>query len=125
MIALNKVIWTDNGPVRFVGRWAWITSIYGLIYATTLSIIVMLGLPYGFHNVSQVCQTNCLGQLTATNIQDLQRIGISVDAFATFYIAVYVLFVLICLGAGGLILWKKPGEIVPFCAAFFIMALSG
>lgn len=124
MFANNKIIAT-TGPIRLVGRWAWLTGIFGYGFLVLTLVIMILGTSYGYQVVSQSCENPCqiYGQLNATNFQDLQKIGISVDTYATTYVVILWIFTFVALSVGALILWKKPGELLPFCAATLIMGL--
>lgn len=124
MMAANKIIDTREA-VRLVDRWGWLTTFIGAGYATVVVLTTILGVPYIFSLLTQTCEEDCqiYGQLTTTNARDLQAIGIGVQAYAIAYIIVLGIFTVICVGSAGLILWKKPGELLPFCAAYFILLL--
>lgn len=126
MTVLNNFIKIDDGTVRLAGRWAWLTSICGYFGIILTLAITVIGSPYGYRIAIQPCETNpceIYGQLTEQNFVDLQKIGISADAYAIFYLVVFWLFTLAALGVSGLIFWKKPGELLPFCAAMVILSL--
>lgn len=124
MLASRNFIDT-TGPVKLVGRWVWLTGIYGFAGIIITLLVMLIGTPYGYQVVSQPCAEPCqiYGQLTAANFSDLQKIGVSTDTYAIFYVTVLWVFTLLCVGVSGLILWKKPGELLPFCAALLILFL--
>lgn len=121
---IKRVISTD-GTVRFVGKWVVFTKIGWAISALIVSLTVIIGLPYGYRILSQTCADKCFinGQLTQSNVQDLQKLGLSLETYALVYCSILVLFALICLGASWLVVWKKPGELMPYCAARFMLGL--
>jgi signal transduction histidine kinase len=121
---IKTAISTDE-VVRFVGKWAILTKIGWAIIVLVIGLSVILGLPYGYRILTETCTTNCYiyGQLSPTNFQDLQKLGLSLETYALVYCGIFVIFSLVCLGTSGLIIWKKPGQFMPFCAAIFILGL--
>ncbi len=121
---IKTAIKTD-GAMRFAGKWAILTKIGWAIIVLVIGLSIILGLPYGYQTLTQTCTTNCYiySQLSPTNAVDLQKFGISLETYALVYSSLFVVFALVCLGTSGLLIWKKPGQFMPFCAAFFILAL--
>ncbi len=113
---------------RLSGRWlalargAWIVL-------TLLILGLNIGALTHYDAVLQtVCAApaHCFGdQLTSTQVQNLHALGISIGAYATFYVAVTGLSVLVWILLGALIFWRRWDEPMPLFCSFMLVSFGG
>lgn len=57
-------------------------------------------------------------RLSAEGVRQLQRLGLSVDFYAGFHVALQILYLSVFTLIGGLLIWRKPSDRVALFAAF-------
>jgi hypothetical protein len=97
---------------------AWLMTSGFILYA----LLILAGHIVGFPLAYAYCKSGC--GLTLDNVRALQHVGASVAFYANFYMALQVLYVLICVGVAGLIVFKKPGQWVPLGLGFWLVGLA-
>src|SRR5579859_5163236 len=95
----------SNKPSR--SRTTWLMLVGFLVY----TLLILAGHVVGFPLAYAYCKSGC--GLTLDNVRALEHAGASVAVYANFYMTLQVLYVLICVGVAGLIVFKKPGQWVP------------
>jgi hypothetical protein len=62
------------------------------------------------------------GQLTSsTGVQDLQAVGLSLDFYARFSVLLILVFLLVSLGVGTVIFWRRPDDRMALLASFALI----
>jgi hypothetical protein len=84
----------------------------------------LLGFAPGFAYLHRVCSNDTVCGLTVENVQALERHGLSIEFYATLFLAVQVLYILVCVGIALLIVLKKPGQWVPLGVSCFLLGFS-
>jgi hypothetical protein len=118
---------TDNrANTRIPERLIWVAWI-SLLALTVLNLIIyVVGIPAYFAWFNTFHTTNCLdGCLTSATVQALHAMGISITAYAVYWVTINLLFVLTYFAVAGLIFWHKPYDWMAWLAAFSLVALGG
>jgi hypothetical protein len=89
-------------------------------------IIYAIGVPAYFAWFNSLHTTDCIDVcLTPATIQALHKLGISITAYAAYWIMINLLFALVYFAVAGLIFWHKPYDRMAWLAAFSLVALGG
>jgi hypothetical protein len=112
--------------MRF-SRVLWVT-----VAALTAGVFVS-GLPSEYARLQAPCDggTSCvwLPRLTGETVRQLERLGLSADFFAGYFIAIEVAFSAMSFAVGSLIFWRRPEDrmalvvsltLITFGATFFV-----
>ena len=99
-------------PDRLSGRWlpvaraAWIA-----VAALTLGLFT-LGIPAEFALLHVPCPTvTCsTGQLSRSGLHSLEGLGLSLDSFAAYTVAMDILFAAVCTAVALLIFWRRSDD---------------
>jgi len=97
---------------------AWLMTFVFILYA----LLILAGHIAGFPLAYAYCKSGC--GLPLDNVRALQHVGTSVAFYANLYMTLQVLYVLICVGVAGFIVFKKPGQWVPLGLGFFLLGLA-
>ena len=84
----------------------------------------LLGVAPGFAYLHRVCANDTVCGLSVEDVRALQRHGLSIEFYATLFLAVQVLYILVCVGIALLIVLKKPGQWVPLGVSCFLLGFS-
>ncbi len=110
----------SNTPSR--PRTAWLMLVGFLIYMLLILAGHLVGFPLGYSYLHTVCPSGC--SLTPGNVHALEQMGLSITFYATLYLVIQVLYILVCVGVAVLIVVKKPGQWVPLGMSAFLVGLS-
>ena len=118
----------NGSETRLHGRWLLLARV-----AWVVVTLLILGLNIGaipqYHAVLQtVCAApvNCFyDQLTATDVQGLHALGISLAVYAILTIALNGLLNLISIILGALLFWRRSNEPVALLCAFMLVTFFG
>lgn len=120
-VALNTIAQaTQNKPAR--GRAAWIMTSGFLVYTLLILSIHVVGFPLGYTYLQTVCPDGC--SLTPENVRALEYSGLSILFYTNLYMTIQVIFILVSVGIGLLIVFKKPGQWVPLGLSCFLVGFS-
>lgn len=120
-VALNTIAQaTPNKPAH--SRMAWIMTSGFLVYTLLILSIHVVGFPLGYTYLQTVCPDGC--SLTPENVRALEQSGLSILFYANLYMAIQIIFTLVCVGVALLIVFKKPGQWMPLGIACFLLGLS-
>ena len=102
---------------------AWIS----LLALTVLNLIIyVVGIPAYFAWFNSFHTTNCLdGCFTPATVHALHALGVSITAYAVYWIIINYLFVLSYFAVAALIFWQKPYDWMAWLASFSLVALGG
>jgi len=93
-----------------------------LIYTLLILSGHLVGFPLSYAYLHTVCPSGC--SLTPGNVRALEQLGLSIPFYATLYLVIQVLYILVCVGVAVLIVIKKPGQWVPLGMSAFLVGLS-
>jgi hypothetical protein len=93
-----------------------------LLYTFLILLGHLVGFPLGYAYLHTVCPSGC--SLTPGNVRALEQMGLSITFYAHLYMAIQVLYILVCVGIALLIVVKKPGQWVPLGISAFLVGLS-
>jgi hypothetical protein len=110
----------SNTPSR--PRTAWLMLVGFLIYTLLILAGHLVGFRLGYAYLHTVCSSGC--SLTPGNVHALEQMGLSITFYATLYLVIQVLYILVCVGVAVLIVVKKPGQWVPLGMSAFLVGLS-
>ena len=103
-------------------RAAWLMTVSFLVYTLLILIGHIVGFPLGYAYLHTVCPSGC--SLTPENVRALEHIGLSISFYANLYMVIQVLYILVSVGIALLIVFKKPGQLVPLGLSFFLIWFS-
>src|SRR2546421_9576385 len=103
-------------------RAAWLMTVGFLVYTLLILTGHVVGFPLGYAYLHTVCPSGC--SLTPGNVHALAQSGLSIAFYATLYLVIQVLYILICVGVAVLIVVKKPGQWVPLGMSALLVGLS-
>ena len=111
---------------RIPERLLWVAWI-SLLALTVLNLIIyIVGIPAYFAWFNSFHTTNCLdGCFTPATVQALHAMGISITAYAAYWVMINLLFALTYFAVAALIFWHKPYDWMAWLAAFSLVALGG
>ncbi len=112
---------------RFLSRqWIWlVASRVSLLAISFLALVLYIaGIPAYYARLS-IPHTNCSDEcLTTAKVQMLHTLGISIPAYAFYWIAVNLLFALLFCAVAALIFWRKSNDRMAWFASFALLALG-
>ena len=97
-----------------------------VVWVTVVSLIVALflaRLPAYATALQTVCTGAACGsaQPTLDNAQALQKLGLSVGAYAAFTLALTLALAFLCFAVGAVIFWRRSDDWLALLAAFFLV----
>lgn len=105
-------------------RIAWVVM---LVLALSLFAI---RIPFSFVDARSICITaSCANsvRLTPENVQELHHLGLSIDLYAYYSIALALLFQFVCVATAAIVFWRtrgKPDERVALLSSFALVGLA-
>lgn len=106
-----------RGIPLMLARSAWI------LVAVLSGIYFVTGIAVMFQQLQSVCSTaGCL--LTPTSVRDLSAMGLSVSFFATYLIALAVIFASVSFAVGITIFWRKSDDRMVLFASFALVTFG-
>src|SRR2546421_12398747 len=103
-------------------RIAWLMMGGLLVYTLLILVGHILGFLPGYAYLHTVCTSGC--SLTPENVRALEQSHLSIAFYANLYMALQVLYILVCIGIALLIVFKKPGQWVPLGMGGFLVGFS-
>ena len=105
----------------------------GLLFARVTCIVVsalvlglfIITLPTYFTKLHLYCSDSCIyGQLSVSNIQSLHRLEMSLNTYATLFVALMIISALLCVAVATLLLWRRPDNWIALLVAFLLVVLG-
>ena len=116
----------NRANTRIPQRLLWVAwaSLLGL---TVMNVTIYIaGTPAYFAWFNSFHTTNCLdGCFTSATVRELHALGISITAYAVYWVIINYLFVLTYFAVAALIFWHKPYDWMAWLASFSLVALGG
>lgn len=105
-----------HGPWLILARAAWIVVV-------TLSLAVSIAdIPLEFARLHTICAgSSCGQQLTASIVQDLHRLNLSVDFFATFLVVLEFGSLFVWVAVALVIFWRRSNDWMALLVALFLV----
>ena len=114
----------DGANKHVPERWLLLAWVSLLAISVLNLIIYIVGIPVYFAQLypsHHQCFQDCL---TPANIQSLHALGLSVTAYAVYWLTINLLFALVYFAVAALIFWRKPDDWMAFLASFALVALG-
>ena len=110
------------------GRWLLLARAAWLSVAILTVIVFISGLPSEFMRLRTPCAdaVSCVWvpRLTAQNARALGELGLSVDLFASYWVAIEVSFVLMSSAIGVAIFWRKSDDRMALFVSLMLLTLG-
>ena len=109
---------------RISKRWLMVAWVALLAICVLNLIIYVIGTPVYFaqlYSTHHDCVEDCL---TPANVQSLHALGISITAYAIYWVTVNLLFVLVYFAVAALIFWRKSDDWMAWLASFSLVAFG-
>jgi hypothetical protein len=119
-MSVDGAIITTRGQTR--GWIAPLMTLSFLLYTAIILVGHIIAFPLSYALLNSVCAENC--GLTADNSLALAHINVSAALYANLYMALQVVYIIACLSVALLIVFKKPGQLVPLGIGFLLVGLS-
>ena len=99
-------------PVRLRGRWLLLARVAWIVVATLALGLFTLGIPAEFALLHVPCPTVACstGQLPPSGLHALEGLGLSLDSFAAYTVAMDILFAAVCVTVALLIFWRRSDD---------------
>jgi hypothetical protein len=110
------------------GRWLLLARIVWVAVAVLTAGVFISGLPSEFARLQAPCTTATacawVPRLTAENAQQLGELGISVDFFAAYFVALEVAFMSVSCAIGAAIFWRRSDDRMAFLVSLMLFTLG-
>ncbi|HEU5101968.1 MAG TPA: hypothetical protein VFU22_23260, partial [Roseiflexaceae bacterium] len=127
--ALKQGVRTDSAPgddTTLRGRW--LLAARGAWLATALLTLAMvaMAIPVEYARLQQICLSGDCEHphMTPESLRDLEALGLSAGFFATYFIGVILIFILVWCAAGALIFWRKSDDRAALFVALFLVTFG-
>jgi hypothetical protein len=99
-------------PVRPRGRWLLLARVAWIVVAAFAAGLFIIGIPAEFTLLHVPCPSvRCpTGQLSTSGLHALEDLGLSLDSFAAYTVAMDILFAAVCTVVALLIFWRRSGD---------------
>src|SRR5215469_1050847 len=115
----------NGANTRIPNPWLLVARLVLLALSVLNLIIYIVGTPVYYAQLfpsNRDCFQDCL---TPANIQSLHALGISITAYAAYWLAINLLFAVTYFAVAALIFWRKSDDWIALLACFFLVALGG
>ena len=110
---------------RLGGRWLLVARVVWLVFALGLLASFIASIPANYAQLHHLCadpKAICAsGQPTPGNLLALQRLGLSLDAYAFFNVGINVGISLVFLGVGTLVYWRRSSDWLGLSVSFSLV----
>jgi hypothetical protein len=102
----------DSLPVRLRGRRLLLARVAWILVAVLAVGLFITGIPAEFALLHVPCPTvSCpTGQLSPAGLHALEGLGLSLDSFAVYTVAMDVIFAAVCTAVALLIFWRRSDD---------------
>src|SRR6266496_990807 len=107
---------------RLRGRWLLLVRVVWVVIAVLALGLVIASIP-GYFSFLHVLCTGTLatcrnnGQITPYYLRALQALGLSLDSFATYLVALDIVFAVVYASIAAVIFWRKSDDRMAFFAS--------
>jgi hypothetical protein len=101
-----------SSPLRLRGHWLLLARAVWIVVATLAAGLFTIGIPAEFTLLHVPCPavTCSTGQLSPSGLHALEDLGLSLDSFAAYTVAMDVLFAAVCTVVALLIFWRRSDD---------------
>ena len=109
---------------RLHGRKLMLARIACVVVVTLIVVPFLATLPAYFTLLQTVCTgTMCgFGQITLDSVHVLQKLGLSVSAYAAFILALALVLAFLCFAVSALIFWRRSDDWMALLVALMVVA---
>lgn len=122
--------WQASPDTRLRGGWlVFVRVAWAVMFVLALGLFIVR-IPFNFANARIICTTaSCAGgvRLTPDNVQEMRQLGLSIDFYAYFSIALALIFEFVCVATSAVVFWRtrgKPDERMALLSSFALVALA-
>ncbi len=116
----------QHGYARLQGRWLLLARcLWGALVVFTLAV-VFASIPIYIAQLERACTgTACeYQQLTPGQAATLRGIGLSLDGYAAYTVALLLISVAVCLAVSALIVWRRADDRMALVVALLLITLG-
>ena len=110
------------------GRWLLLARVAWVVVAVLTVVVFVSGLPSEFARLRAPCTeaTSCawVPRLSAHDARELGELGISVDFFAAYFVALEVAFMTVSCAIGAAIFWRRSDERMALLVSLMLFTLG-
>jgi hypothetical protein len=110
------------------GRWLLLARVAWVVVAVLTVVVFVSGLPSEFARLRVPCTeaTSCawVPRLSAHDARELGELGISVDFFAAYFVALEVAFMTVSCAIGAAIFWRRSDERMALLVSLMLFTLG-
>ena len=120
-----------DAGTRLHGRWLILARVVWVMLAALTLGLLIASIPSTFAFLHIVCTgaiATCRnnGQLIPVDLHTIQAVGFSIDFYATYWVALYIVFIVGFATIGALIFWRKSDDrMALFASLALIMFPAG
>jgi hypothetical protein len=109
---------------RIRGRWLILARVAWVAVVTLIVALFLVRLPAYYTALQTVCTGAVCGyaQPTPDSAQTLQKLGLSVSAYATFTLALDIALAFLCFTLGAVIFWRRSDDWMALLGAMAVVA---
>jgi hypothetical protein len=101
----------DDTHTRLHGRALLFARALWFIAVAVVLGLYVLSIPLQAQALHVTCSDNCLyGQISAAKMQELQRLGLSLNFYVSYNVALDTVFFLVFVAVGATIFWRKSND---------------
>jgi len=110
------------------GGWLLLARVAWVVVAVLTVVVFVSGLPSEFARLRAPCTeaTSCawVPRLSAHDARELGELGISVDFFAAYFVALEVAFMTVSCAIGAAIFWRRSDERMALLVSLMLFTLG-
>jgi hypothetical protein len=116
----------DSLPVRMRGRRLLLARVAWIVVAALAVGLFIAGIPAEFALLHVPCTAvRCpTGQLSPSGMHALKDLGLSLDAFAAYTVAMDVIFAAVCTAVALLIFWRRSDDRMGFLVSLALLTFG-
>jgi hypothetical protein len=110
------------------GRWLLVARVVWVVVALLYIGVFISGIPSEFARLHIPCAkaVSCtlVPHFTAQKAHQLKELGLSVDLFATYFVAVEIVFIVVAAAIGAAIFWRRSDDRLAFLASIVLLTFG-
>jgi hypothetical protein len=111
------------------GRWLPIARLAWVVVALLYVGVFISGIPSELARLQTPCtdavSCSLIPHLTVQKVQELEELGLSVEYFAAYFVAIEVAFTAVSAAIGTLIFWRKPEDRMALLVSLMLLTFGG
>src|SRR2546429_1266291 len=106
------------------GCWLFVARLLLGVLSSFVLVLYVIGTPVYFAYLHTLCAYCLDDRLTPDKLQELHTVGISITTYATYLVAINLLFALMYFAVAALIFWRKSDDWMALLASFSLVAFG-